>query len=137
MRLRYRKHVGLMNPFHAGFRPLELMHELEFLIFNVIAAVALPFYLVWLFATYGDLALPVLLGAQIGLFLLDFLVFFIAGFATPKAQSFQLIPFVAGYSIFYGNFLRIIRLLAYGQEWFFRSSYKDSYVPDKVHDVRE
>ncbi|WP_319529888.1 glycosyltransferase [uncultured Cohaesibacter sp.] len=137
VRLRYRKHVNLMNPFSRHFQPVELLHELEFLIFNVFAALALPFYLVWLFATYGDLALPVLIGAQCGLLMLDLLIFLIAGFATPQAHSLALIPFVLGYSLFYGNFLRVIRLLAYGQEWVFRSSYRDSYVPDKVHDVRE
>ena len=56
MRLRYRKHRDLMNPFSARFKFIELLHEMDFVLFNVVAAVAFPFYLMWLFVTYGDIA---------------------------------------------------------------------------------
>ncbi|WP_321448616.1 glycosyltransferase [uncultured Cohaesibacter sp.] len=137
IRLRYRKHGALMNPFSRSFKPLELFHEMEFLLLNVVAALALPFYFLWLFASYGDLAVPILLGAQCGLMLIDFVLFLLAAWATPKAQALPLVPYLLGYSLFFNNFLRFVRLLAYGQEWVFRSSYQDNYVPDKVHKVRE
>ena len=137
VRIRYRKHVRLMNPFSRSFRLQELLHELEFLFFNIIAAAALPFYLLWLFMTYGDLALPILVGAQSGLLLLDFLIYALAAIVTPQARSLALLPYLLGYSLYYNSFLRVVRLLAYIQEWVFRSSYQDNYVPDKVHRVRE
>lgn len=134
--LRYRKHVDMMNPFSRRFRWTELAHEIEFLFFNVIAAVMLPFYVLWLFATYGGFALTILLSAQLGLAILDLAVFLLAAHVTPGAGGIRLLPFVLGFSVFNGYFMRFIRVSAYLQEWIFRSSYADSYVPDKVHSVR-
>ncbi|MBB4301292.1 cellulose synthase/poly-beta-1,6-N-acetylglucosamine synthase-like glycosyltransferase [Rhodobium orientis] len=137
VRLRYRKHSDVLNPFAAGFRPVELVHQFEFLFFNVIGAAALPFYVVWLFATYGDLAPAILLAAQAGLFVVDTVVFLMAAHATPQANGLALMPLVPGYSLFNGVVMRMIRLAAYLQEWVVDASYFDPYVPDKVHKVRE
>ena len=133
VRLRYRKHVGFINPFSLLFRPKELFHEFEFLLFNVIGAIALPVYIVWLFVSFGEFALAILIGTQIVLTMLDFIVFLLASSANPKAQTGRLIPFVLIYSFFNGVLMRFLRLTAYLQEWLFDASYKDSYVPTKVH----
>jgi cellulose synthase/poly-beta-1,6-N-acetylglucosamine synthase-like glycosyltransferase len=136
VRLRYRKHRHLMNPFSARFKFMELLHELDFVFFNVVAAVVFPFYLVWLLVTYGDIAPAVFVGAQVGMLALDTLTFLLAAWLTPQVNSFALAPYVAGYSLLYGLIMRFIRLTAYLQEWIFRSSYRDTYVPMKVHTVR-
>lgn len=136
VRLRYRKHADMMNPFSRRFRWSELVHEVEFLIFNVLAAVALPFYLVWLFQTYGSFAPTILLAAQLGLLVLDCAVFLLAASVTPKMNAWAMMPYILGYSVFYGLYMRFVRLAAYLDEWIFRSSYSDSYVPEKVHNVR-
>ena len=73
IRLRYRKHVDLMNPFSKQFNLWELLHQLEFLVFNILGALALPFYCLWLFITYGELAPVILIGAQICLGFMDVL----------------------------------------------------------------
>ena len=136
VRLRYRKHAGVMNPFSSRFSWTETAHEAEFLLFNVAAALALPVYLVWLVATYGDLAMPILVGAQTALICLDGLVFLFAAAVTPHVRAWALIPYVIGFSLFNGVFLRMVRLLAYLQEWIFRASYRDDFVPEKVNRVR-
>ena len=136
VRLRYRKHGMLLNPFSRAFRPTELFHEIEFLVFNVIGSAMLPVYFVWLLVSFGDLGLIVLVGAQVGILLIDTVVFLLAAFATPQARSARLIPYIVGYSLFNGFAMRFIRLAAYTQEWVYRSSYRDSYVPAKVHNVR-
>jgi cellulose synthase/poly-beta-1,6-N-acetylglucosamine synthase-like glycosyltransferase len=134
--LRYRKHGELLNPFSRSFQLSEAIHELEFLGFNVLAAAVLPFYILWLFAQYGTFAFIVLLSAQAGLLLLDCATFLIAAYATPKVNAMQLIPYLPGYSIFNSVYMRSVRLAAYLQEWVFKASYRDTYVPDKVHQVR-
>ena len=136
VRLRYRKHGMLLNPFSRAFRPTELFHEIEFLVFNVIGSAMLPVYFVWLLVSFGDLGLIVLVGAQVGILFIDTVVFLLAAFATPQARSARLIPYIVGYSLFNGFAMRFIRLAAYTQEWVYRSSYRDSYVPAKVHNVR-
>ena len=136
IRLRYRKHRDLLNPFGSRFKGIELLHEIDFMMFNVLAAVAFPFYLVWLFATYGELAPIILIGAQTGLLALDAVTFLLAAWMTPKVHSMALMPYLPGYSVFYGFLMRFVRIAAYLQEWIFKASYQDSYVPMKVHKVR-
>ncbi len=136
VRLRYRKHVDLLNPFSHRFSPLEVLHELDFLTFNVLAAIAFPFYLIWLFVTYGDLAPIILLGAQIGMLALDTFTFLLAAWLSPKVNSLSLMPYLVGYDLYYGLVARFTRLAAYLQEWVLEASYQDTYVPRKVHKVR-
>ncbi len=136
VRLRYRKHNGFLNPFSKQFSTKELFHELDFLIFNVLGAAILPVYCLWLFSQYGELAIILLIGVQMVLAVLDILFLLTAFYSTPKANSLCLLPYVFGYGFFNGIFMRFVRLSAYVQEWIFYASYKDQYVPDKVHLVR-
>jgi len=136
VRLRYRKHRDLLNPFSPRFRFRELVHEADFFVFNILSAVVFPIYLVWLFLTFGELAPMILLGAQAGMFVLDGLSFVLAAFVTPRAHALHLAPYLPGYSLFNGLVMRFIRLGAYLQEWVFQSSYSDTYVPQKVNRAR-
>jgi cellulose synthase/poly-beta-1,6-N-acetylglucosamine synthase-like glycosyltransferase len=122
VRLRYRKHSSLLNPFSRRFRMIELVHEIDFIVFSVLSAVVFPFYILWLFATYGDLAVMILVGAQVGMLVLDSLSFVLAALTSPKVRTWRLLPYVPGYSLFNGLIMRFIRLAA--------------YVPQKVHRVR-
>ena len=131
VRLRYRKHRDLMNPFSARFKIIELLHEMDFVLFNIVAAVAFPFYLMWLFITYGDIAPIILVGAQMGMLALDTFTFFLAAWLTPQVNSFAFAPYIVGYSLFYSLIMRFIRLAAYLQEWVFRSSYRDLLCADE------
>jgi cellulose synthase/poly-beta-1,6-N-acetylglucosamine synthase-like glycosyltransferase len=125
VQLRYRKHGDLLNPFSAGFSVRDLMNEMDFMIFNVGSAVAFPIYLVWLFATYGDLALIILIGAQVGMLVLDASTFVLAALVSPRVKALGLAPYVIGYSLFNGFVMRFVRLAAYLQEWVFEASYRD------------
>ena len=137
VRLRNRKHRALLNPFSTRFKVIELLHELDFLFFNIFAAVVFPFYLLWLFVVYGDLAPMILMGAQVGMWGLDLFTFLLAAWMTPKTNAAALVPYLPAYSPFYGILMRFIRLAAYLQEWIFEASYRDTYVPQKVHLVRK
>lgn len=137
VRLRYRKHRALLNPFSWRFSVMELIHELDFIIFNILTAIAFPIYVVWLFVEYGNFAPIILLAAQIGMWTLDLITFTMASWLTPKARALSLVPYLLAYSPFYGFIMRMVRLAAYLQEWIFDASYKDPYVPKKVHMVRK
>lgn len=136
VRLRYRKHGALLNPFSRRFRLIELSHEIDFIVFSILSAIVFPFYVLWLFATYGDLAVMVLIAAQLGMLVLDGLSFVLAALTSPRLRSWPLLPYVPGYSLFNSLIMRFIRLAAYLQEWVFDASYRDAYVPQKVHRVR-
>jgi len=137
VRLRYRKHRAFLNPFSKRFDVIELLHELDFIFFNILAAVFFPIYLVWLFVTYGDFAPVILMAAQIGMWSLDLFTFLLAAWVTPKANAASLFPYLLAYSPFYGFLMRMVRVTAYVQEWVFKASYDDPYVPKKVHLVRK
>ena len=136
LRLRYRKHGDLMNPLSRNFSLREAFHEIEFVIFHVIAAAALPFYLLWLFLTYGNMAMLVLVIVQLLSMALDYLVFALAARATPDKAVTGLLPFALVFGAFQGFFMRFVRLAAYMDEWLFNSSARDTYVPEKVQILR-
>ncbi len=136
IRLRYRKHKDQVSPTSMQMQPLELIHQLEFFIFDVVAALAMPFYLIWLFTTYGDTAPAILIAAQLGMFLFDFISLCVATLSTPKVTTLKHLLYMPGYSVMNSYFMRFIRLAAYFQEWIFDASYQDSYVPAKVHRQR-
>lgn len=136
VRLRYRKHRDMLNPFSPRFSWQEVIHEFDFMIFNIGAAIAFPIYTLWLFATYGDLALVVLMGAQAGMMILDGATFALSALVTPRLNTWRLAPYVVGYSFFNGFVMRFVRLGAYLEEWILEASYGDTYVPHKVHRVR-
>jgi len=133
IRLRYRKHKDQVSPLSKLMRPSELVHQLEFLIFDVGAALAMPIYLIWLFDTYGDTAPAILVAAQLGIFCLDAVSLAMVALTTPRVFSFRHVLYMPGYSVLNSYFMRFVRLAAYFQEWTFRASYEDSYVPRKVH----
>jgi len=133
VRLRNRKHRDQLNPFSSRFSGLELLHQLDFLVFNVLASAIFPIYIVWLFVTYGELTPIILMAAQSGMWGLDAFTFLLAAWMTPKANAFALIPYLPAYSPFYGFLMRFVRVAAYLQEWAFKASYRDPYVPQKVH----
>jgi cellulose synthase/poly-beta-1,6-N-acetylglucosamine synthase-like glycosyltransferase len=136
IRIRFRKHRDQIAPLSRRLHGLELLHQVEYLIFDVGAAVAMPIYLVWLFTTYGDTAVPILVAAQLGMFVLDILTLCLAALTMPKVLSLRHLLYMPAYSVMNSYFMRFIRLAAYAQEWIFTASYSDSYVPSKVHRQR-
>ncbi|WP_444890216.1 glycosyltransferase family 2 protein [Microbulbifer sp. DLAB2-AA] len=137
VRLRFRKYRHFINPLEQRLKFREFFHQFEFLLFNVIAILVLPIYLAWLFYTYGVNGWFILIGAQIVLIILDIITFTLSAIATIKFKAIPLWPYLLGYSIFYVNLMRIVRLYSYIQEWVFKTSYSDTYAPSKVHRVRE
>ncbi len=129
IRLRFRKHKDQLAPMSSRLQGLELVHQLEYLIFDVGAALAMPFYLAWLFTTYGDTALPILIAAQLGMFVLDVFTLCLAALTMPKVLSVRHLLYMPAYSVMNSYFMRFVRLAAYFQEWIFTASYADSYVP--------
>jgi cellulose synthase/poly-beta-1,6-N-acetylglucosamine synthase-like glycosyltransferase len=135
VRLRYRKHKAVMLP-GGRFVLSEALHQCEFLLFNVVGTIAFVPYIGWLFATYGEMAMPVLIAVQLGLLLIDATMLALAAVITGRPVFWRNLAYVPGYSLFSSYAMRFVRLWAYGQEWFFFGSIRDSYVPHKVRAIR-
>jgi cellulose synthase/poly-beta-1,6-N-acetylglucosamine synthase-like glycosyltransferase len=135
--IRYRKHWRLMDPRSARFSFAEAFHQWDFLAFNVGGAVIFPFYIVWLYATYGTFATPILVGMQIGLVALDMAMLAIAALVTGRPTFWRNLPYLFGYSLFATYVMRLVRLCAYADEWFLSGSRRDNYTPLKVRTMRK
>ncbi|MCT7378344.1 glycosyltransferase [Chelativorans salis] len=130
--IRFRKHRRLLNPLDPQFRPLEALHQWDFLLFNVVGAAIFPIYLVWLVFNLGALAIPILMALHTALFVLDALMLAFASWTTGRAAFWRNLPFLPGYSIFMAYLMRSVRLIAYIDEWFLSGSHRDNYTPAKV-----
>jgi len=130
--LRFRKHAYAFNPFNKAFRPAELIHHVEFLFFAVIGAFIFPFYMIWLFHTYGMFGGVILISSMVALSVIDMGIFILAILMSGRYSMLKLAPFVPGFALFTSYFMRFVRAWAYLDEWIFHRSEQDEFVPEKV-----
>jgi cellulose synthase/poly-beta-1,6-N-acetylglucosamine synthase-like glycosyltransferase len=132
LRLRMRRHRNTLDPRPLGFVPMEVLQQLEFVVVNLVVTIVFPFYIVYLFYTYGIAALTVLSLVAFSYVVLDVIAVMCALFVADRPALRPSIGAVLVYGIFNGFIVRSIRLVAYIQEWVFERSRQDDYVPIKV-----
>jgi cellulose synthase/poly-beta-1,6-N-acetylglucosamine synthase-like glycosyltransferase len=137
VRIRFRKHRRSLNALRHDFKVSEAIHQWDFLVFGVGGAVVFPAYLIWLFATYGEFAVPVIVAMQLALVILDMLSLALADMASGRRVFWSHAPYMLGYSIFTSYVMRMVRLWAYAEEWLRFASINDNYVPLKVRTIRK
>jgi cellulose synthase/poly-beta-1,6-N-acetylglucosamine synthase-like glycosyltransferase len=134
--LRLRKHRRSMNSRSSRFRLAEAFHQWEYLVFNVAGAFIFPFYVAWLYATYGAFATVPLIAMQIGLFAIEVVLLALAAEVTGRPAFARNLPYLLGYSLLASYVLRFVRVWACVEEWFLSASRRDNYVPLKVRSIR-
>jgi len=131
-RIRLRKFAFTLNPFDRRFKLAEALHQLEFLLYSVLAAITFLFYLVWLASTEPSL-LPILLViSTAAIIVLDMITLIVAAMVIRRPEYAWLIPFVPLFAPFQFMVMRNARLLAYFEELIFSTSRSDNFVPAKV-----
>lgn len=135
--IRFRKYRRLFNPFARPFLWREAAHQWDFLLFTALPALAFPFYLAWLLATFGASGLIVLVAVSMALFGLDLACFAAATLVTGRPVYWRLLPFVPIYGLFETYVMKFHRLYAYATEAIASLSLKDNYVPQKVRDLND
>lgn len=131
--IRFRKFGRTLNPFRYDFDWREVVHQIDFLYFNIIASVIFPFYLVLLLATWGWFGLVCLMAVTFGLMIIEMGVFACAVLATGKPAYWRFAPFMLIYGLFQSYWMRFVRLYAYLDEWIYSTSRNDSFAPPKVN----
>jgi cellulose synthase/poly-beta-1,6-N-acetylglucosamine synthase-like glycosyltransferase len=131
--LRFRKYPWVLNPFRADFRWRETIHNMDFLVFTVIASAIFPFYLVYLFLSFGMTGFTILLASTMGLLVLDVFVFICAVVATGNSTHWKFLPYVLAYGTFQSYLMRLARLYSFVDEWIYSTSRTDSFAPPKVN----
>jgi hypothetical protein len=115
----------------AVLRLRDVTVLVEIIIFQILLALAFPFYVLWLYAYLGGLATDIIAATLVlytGFNVLAFASAYFAGAQVP----FSLIFYVPLYTVWQVTFLRVVRIVAFVQEFAFRSSYRDTYVPARV-----
>ena len=134
--IRLRKYRRLLNPTSQSFLWLEAAHQWDFLLFAALPALIFPFYIAWLFASFGMTeALTILATVSVVLTALDLASFLAATLVTGRTLYLRLLPFVPIYGLFQAYIMKIHRLYAYATEAVFSLSLTDNYVPKKVRDL--
>ncbi len=135
--VRFRKFGRLFNPFAHSFVWREVAHQWDFLLFTALPTLIFPFYLGWLFATYGSNGFVFLAAVALLLFMLDVACFIAAALFTARPIYWRLMPFLPIYGLFSTYVMKIHRLYAYGTEAISSLSLKDNYVPRKVNTLND
>ncbi len=142
VRIRYRKHSRLMNPFKKQFQSKkfqasEAFHQWDFLFFSVISAIMFPIYLGYVFSVYGIFALTIIIMTQLAFMFIDVIIFMSAMAITRQWHLLSYLPYVFGFGPFNAIIMKMVRVWAYIQEWFLDSSRGDSFVPSRVAKARK
>lgn len=133
VRFRLRRYRWLLYPLRRPFSWTNLIGMLDIVMFQIIFAAIFPFYLAWLYFTYPGLFGYLVVGVMllyVGVNYVHFAVMMF--FSERKRLDLKLLPYVPLYGLFMGWWLRIVRLIAYIDEWLFKRSYKEPYVPEYV-----
>lgn len=110
---------------------IDVAALVDMIVFQVLLALAFPVYLFWLFYYFGGLAGTILAATLVGLVVLN-LVSFVAAAAIGVETPFRFVLYLPLYTILQLSLMRVVRIIAFTQEFIFRSSYRDPYVPARV-----
>ncbi len=132
LRIRLRKHRRILDPRDRGVTVTDLVHQFDYIVTNLLVTLVFPLYLGWLMVTYGTAAWMILGSVTLGYFVLDLVSFLAALVVVDRPGAGRALPHALLYGVFNAYFIRAIRLVAYAQEWVFRRSYHDEYVPARV-----
>lgn len=131
--IRFRKFGRTINPFRYDFDWREVIHQVDFLYFNIIASIIFPFYLVITLSIWGGIGVIYIMAVTFGLMFIEFGVFACAVLATGKPAYWRFAPYMLIYGLFQSYYMRFVRLYAYMDEWIYSTSRNDSFAPPKVN----
>ena len=132
LRLRLRKHRYILDPRNRGVSATDLVHQFDYVVTNLLVTLVFPLYVIWLILTYGAGAWPILGSVTIGYIVLDLFAFLGALIVVDRPGAVRALPYALLSGTFNAYLLRLVRLAAFAQEWIFRRSYDDDYVPERV-----
>jgi biofilm PGA synthesis N-glycosyltransferase PgaC len=126
-----RKFRSMLDPRLATFRLSDAVAVIDVILFQIILALAFPVYIIWLLHYFGLLALTIIGATMIGYAFCDALVF-VGAAAIGLRTPVWLVLYLPVYTLLQTVLVRPVRLVAIAQEFIFRSSYRDPYVPRRV-----
>lgn len=132
VRYRLRKHFNVFNIRYSNFRLSNFIANLDNLIFGLFFDILWVFYMVNFFVTqyqslFDLIMLKFLITVPLGI-----LSFCLSMTLSERwKEEFKMIVFVPFQALYSGYYLRVTRIVASIKEYFFFSSYKDRWNPQK------
>ncbi len=135
--VRYKKYTEMVNPADRRFSIKDVVHQIEFFIYNFVAAVVTPFYLAFLIYYFEELAPIALVSTYIVMLANDLVACLFAQWINQRISFYKHLLSMPIYTFYTIIFMRHLRLFAYLREWFRQGVSKDNYVPFKVREFLE
>lgn len=132
LRIRLRKHRRILDPRNSGASLTDLVHQFDYVVTNLLVTLVFPIYVIWLVHTYGSACWLILGSVTAGYVVLDLFAFIAALAVVDRPGAVRSLPYALLLGVFNAYLFRLVRLAAYAQEWIFRRSYHDDYVPERV-----
>jgi len=123
---------GEFRLFHPREYLQDTLQRLDFIIFDLVPTISLPFYLVFLFVHLGPAALPFLMAVYVVLLwigVVNMALSFALFDRSPSFASFLMAPI---YPFYQGLYLKGARFFSYSAEILFAASCYDDFVPPRV-----
>jgi biofilm PGA synthesis N-glycosyltransferase PgaC len=133
IRFRVRKHKDVLFP-NQAFKFANFIAFVENITYNLILNFKWYFYLIDMVVNYPSMVLNILITNILLYTFTNFTKFVIYSLYRERKNapySFFLI-YIPGMVFYFGYYLRIVRTIAYLQEFFFKLSYKDPWNPAKT-----
>lgn len=127
-----RKLRTVFDPRNRSFSLIDAIGIFDILFYQMFLSVSFLVYVAWLFATFGAAAFVVLAAAGAVYIAAQSFLYLLALAISAPYGSFRLIVYVPLVTIAGGYAMRFVRLYAYIDELVFRSSGRDTYVPERV-----
>jgi cellulose synthase/poly-beta-1,6-N-acetylglucosamine synthase-like glycosyltransferase len=123
---------GEFSLFHPFERLRDTLQRLDFILFDLIPTLGLPFYLVYLVFLFGENALLFLLGIYVLLLWISIFNMVLAFALFQRRPSLFALGSTLIFPFYQGIYLKCARFFSYSSEIIFASSRRDDFVPPRV-----
>jgi len=133
VRFRLRKHKDILYP-TKSFRFLDFFGALENIVYNLVLNFKWYVYLGIMLSLYKPLLFNIFITNILLYTSTNFVKFILYSLYREKVHSSMsyYLPYIPCMVIYFGFYLRVVRTIAYIQEFFFKKSYDDPWNPSKT-----
>ena len=132
VRVRLDRFRAMLNPFQRNFSILNTLGTIDLVFFQAILPTMFLVYIVSCINYYGSFLWVILIGVNTFYVTTTTIVFICAVATAGSYGRLSLLPYVIGFSLFRAYVMRVLMVWTYIDEFFLRTSYRDTFVPSRV-----
>ena len=110
----------------------DLMERMDFVIFDLMATLVFPIYLLAVAFRFGDDFGPLMVGTFVALLAITGVNLAVAYLAARRVPTSLALLALAVFPLYQGFILRFLRFFAFTDELIFAGSRRDDFVPDRI-----